>query len=350
MSTRRRTGFTLLELLVVIAIIAVLIGLLVPAVQKVREAANRMACTNNLKQIGLALQNYQSSLGTFPPGLIAVQDDLQFLQTSGYSLLLDYLEQGNWKGLYHPDQFWYNPANFDAVSTEIPLFYCPSNRLRGRIDLQRLVPIAGRPLPDPGACDYLFNKGTNAAVCGRSGVPLVARGVFDVNSRTRPNDITDGMSTTFAVGEGAGGNPRYLVRRYYPDTTPDPDPLTGQPHMVDQSWSAGAMAAQVLNSTRFTGGSVLGVTALRGGFTPVLDEPMNNPLVLPAIDYNHGCDNSDPTVGGYDTLSGFRSVHTGGCNFLFCDGAVRFVHQGVAADVYRGLSTIRGGEVVGAGY
>src|SRR5262249_13002674 len=165
-----------------------------------------------------------------------------------------------------------------------------------------------------------------------------------------PNDITDGTSNTFAIGEGAGGNPRYLVRRYYPDTTPDPDPLTGKPHMVDQSWSAGAMAAQVLNSTRFAGGSVLGITALRGGFTPVLDEPMNNPLVLPAIDYNHGCDNSDPAVGGYDTLSGFRSVHAGGCNFLFCDGAVRFLREGVAADVYRGLSTIRGGGAGGSRY
>jgi prepilin-type N-terminal cleavage/methylation domain-containing protein/prepilin-type processing-associated H-X9-DG protein len=350
MATRTRTGFTLLELLVVIAIIAVLLALLLPAVQKVREAANRLACTNNLKQIGLALHHYHAAHGSFPPALIAPQDNLEFLQTSGFTLLLDNLEQGNWNTLYHPNVVWYDPANFAAVSTEVPLFYCPSNRLRGRIDLQRLVPIAGRPLPDPAACDYLFSKGTNAAVCGRSEVPFGARGAFDVNSRTRLSDIRDGTSNTFAVGEGAGGNPRYLVRRTYPDTTPDPDPLTEQPHTADQSWSAGAMAAQLLHSTRFAGSSVLGVTALRGGFTPVLDEPMNNPLVLAAIDYNHGCDNSDPNVGGYDTLSGFRSVHTGGCNFLFCDGSVRFVHQAVAADVYRGLSTIAGGEVVGDDY
>jgi prepilin-type N-terminal cleavage/methylation domain-containing protein/prepilin-type processing-associated H-X9-DG protein len=350
MATRTRPGFTLVELLVVIAIIAVLIGLLLPAVQKVREAAARMTCTNNLKQLGLALQHYHSAQGTFPPGLIAPQDDLQFLQTSGFTLLLDYIEQGNWNALYHPDQVWYAPANFDAVSTQMPLFYCPSNRVRGQINLQPLVPNAGRPLPNPGACDYLFSKGTNAAVCGHTEVPVAARGVFDVNTRTRMSEITDGTSTTFAMGEGAGGNRRYLVRWLYPDTTPAINPFTGQQQIADQSWSAGAMASEILHSTKVPGGSVLGVTAERGGFTPVLDEPMNNLLVLAALDYNNGCSNSDPTPGKYDTISGFRSMHASGCNFLFCDGSVRFVNQAVAPDVYRGLSTMAGGEVVGGDF
>src|SRR5262249_48890163 len=106
----------------------------------------------------------------------------------------------------------------------------------------------------------------------------------------------------------------------------------------------------ILKSTNLAGCSVLGVTAERGGFTPVDDEPMNNPLVLAAFDYGHGCDNSDPSVRGFDTISGFRSVHTGGCNFLFCDGSVRFVRQSLSADVYRALSTIQGGEVVAGDY
>jgi prepilin-type processing-associated H-X9-DG protein len=77
---------------------------------------------------------------------------------------------------------------------------------------------------------------------------------------------------------------------------------------------------------------------------------MNNPLLMAAIDYNQMCDNSDATVGMFDTVSGFRSMHSGGCNFLFCDGSVRFVSQNVPADVYRALSTRSGGEVVSYDY
>src|SRR5262249_16680114 len=134
MATRARSAFTLVELLVVIAIIAVLIALTVPAVQKVREAAARLSCSNNLHQLGLALQHYNTQAGSFPPGLVAGPDeDLQFLKTSGYTLILDFIEQGNWQKLYRPDLPWYDPANFQAVSTQIKLFYCPSNRDQGTI-------------------------------------------------------------------------------------------------------------------------------------------------------------------------------------------------------------------------
>jgi prepilin-type processing-associated H-X9-DG protein len=91
-------------------------------------------------------------------------------------------------------------------------------------------------------------------------------------------------------------------------------------------------------------GSVLGVTAERGGTPYSADEPMNNPLVLAAVDYNVSCDNSDPV---FDTVSGFRSAHVGGCNFVFCDGSVRFVSQTISAASYRALSTRAGGEIPG---
>jgi prepilin-type processing-associated H-X9-DG protein len=96
------------------------------------------------------------------------------------------------------------------------------------------------------------------------------------------------------------------------------------------------------------GGSYLGVTAIRGGHADPFDEPMNRPLALPSFDFNHGCTNLGTAPATYDTTPGFRSVHTGGCHFLFCDGSVRFIAESISAASYRGLSTIAGREVVEA--
>jgi prepilin-type processing-associated H-X9-DG protein len=95
------------------------------------------------------------------------------------------------------------------------------------------------------------------------------------------------------------------------------------------------------------GGGTFGVTAQRGGHVPPLDERMNHPLALPALDFNNGCTNAGTSPGQYDTTGGFRSVHRGGCYFLFCDGGVRFVRESVSPDTYRGLSTMAGGELLG---
>jgi prepilin-type N-terminal cleavage/methylation domain-containing protein/prepilin-type processing-associated H-X9-DG protein len=343
----RRSAFTLVELLVVIAIIAILIAFLLPAVQRVREAANHLSCMNNLKQMGLALHSYHDAQGSFPPGFVqGPSNDLELLTAGGFRLLLDYLEQNNLALQWNPNLPWYEGTNFNSVSNQVKVYFCPSNRVEGTIDLQFLVPIAGRPLPDPAAGDYLLCKGANSALCSQVQIPTTARGVFDVNTRTRIADITDGTSNTFAIGEGAGGNPRYLIRLYYPDTAPYLDPLTGQPRQADQSWAAGALSTQTLHSTDFHWSSTLGITAVRGGFVPPFDEPMNNPLVLAAIDNDQGCTNSGTVTGTYDTMSGFHSVHAGGCNFLFCDGSVRFVEQTISPDSYRALSTYAGGEVV----
>jgi prepilin-type N-terminal cleavage/methylation domain-containing protein/prepilin-type processing-associated H-X9-DG protein len=340
-----RRGFTLIELLVVIAIIAVLVGLLLPAVQKVREAASRARCTNHLKQIALASHHYHDAYDSFPPGMVTTGgDDLQFGTLSGFTLLLEFLEQDNLRRRWDPTVAWYEGSNFQTVTIPVPVYFCPSNRETGSVDLQFLVPIAGRPLPNPTAGDYLLCKGANGGLCTRTQVPSEARGVFDVNTRTRLGDVRDGTSSTFLVGEGAGDNPRYLMRADYYDTVPAIDPVTGGPRRADQSWASGALATDALHSTRFLWGSTLGITALRGGWTPVLDEPMNNPLVLPGIDRNQGCTNSSLAPGTIDLISGFRSAHPGGCNFAYCDGSVRFVPQTVSADVYRALSTIAGGE------
>jgi prepilin-type processing-associated H-X9-DG protein len=319
-----------------------------PAVQRVREAANRMACINNLKQMGLAPHHHHDALGSFPPGFTVVgTTDLEKGGFGGLVLLLPFLEQENWTRRWDPTRNWYDPPNVDIVSIQLKIFYCPSNRTSGVIDTAFLAAAAGRPLPNVASCDYLMCKGANAALC-LTGVPSSARGVFDVNSRTRLTDITDGTSNTFAIGEGAGNNPRYLIRHFYPDTNPATDLFPGQSPRIDQSWSSGPMATHALNSIGFLGGGCLGVTALRGGNVPPWDERMNNPLVLPALHYpNSDCSNSGTTPGAYDTIAGFRSMHPGGCNFLFCDGSVRFVTEAVLPDTYRGLSTMMGGEIVG---
>jgi prepilin-type processing-associated H-X9-DG protein/prepilin-type N-terminal cleavage/methylation domain-containing protein len=344
----KRDAMTLIELLVVIAIIAVLIALLLPAVQQAREAANRAACVNNLRQLGIALHNYHNSRKSFPPGFSTSGSDV--VETGGFGgfvPLLPFLEQDNWIRHWDPNQTWYNAPNDAIVSVEVPVFYCPSNRTRGIIDTSFLVPFAGRPLPNVAAADYLLCKGANAAMCQVSQVPPAGRGVFDVNSRTRLLDITDGTSNTFAIGEGAGNNRRFGIRRFYPDTAPAQNLFPGQPQFIDQSWSSGPMATQALHSIGLLGGATLGVTAQRGGQAQPFDERMNNPLVLAALAYQQGCTNSGTTPGTYDTISGFHSVHPGGCNFLFCDGSVRFVRETVAPDTYRALSTPSGGEIPG---
>jgi prepilin-type N-terminal cleavage/methylation domain-containing protein len=136
---RARHAFTLLELLVVIAIIAVLMSLLLPAVQKVRESAQRAKCQNNLKQLGLALHQCHDSLGCFPPGMVSSTANVCDAEATGFTYLLPYLEQDNTYKLYDFDQPWYQPANYQVVGLPVPVFFCPSNRNAGTMNL---APIA----------------------------------------------------------------------------------------------------------------------------------------------------------------------------------------------------------------
>jgi prepilin-type processing-associated H-X9-DG protein/prepilin-type N-terminal cleavage/methylation domain-containing protein len=342
--SRQRQAFTLIELLVVIAIIAVLLGMLLPAVQNVRAAAARVQCQNNLKQFGLGLHNYYAVKQSFPAGMYTSSSTISDASATGFIPLLPYLEQDNVERLYHFDLPWYDPANFQPVTIEVKLFYCPANRASGSLNLALIAAQWGVPLPPTAAgCDYAFCKGANGALSARwDRVPSEVRGAFGIR---RPDEtgiklaeITDGTSNTFAIGDAAGGG-SWQVRDLKNPGQPAIDPLTGQPAIIEQSW----IAAGVSDPAHPWYGSIFAVTAQYGLSPDPRDEPMNLALITPTIFSNDPLgDNSR----GKDFVSGFRSRHGGGCNFLFCDGSVRFVRDSLSPDTYRALSTIAGGEVI----
>jgi prepilin-type processing-associated H-X9-DG protein len=351
----RRPAVTLIEVLVVVAIIALLIGMLVPAVQKVRESAARGQCMNNLKQIGLALHNFHDAAGYLPPGVLTESPIINGCH-SGFTYLLPYLEQGNIHQTYDFDLPWYDKKNFAAVAWEVPVFYCPTNRKSGSIDLGLAMKQWSYELPQKmGATDYILCKGSNASLYFEpSRTPLRVRGLFNVVVpaqdktlkylgkaplfRVRWKNVIDGASATFAVGEGAGGNPHYLVAERDRPHLPVVEPFLGSHTMMDQAWAAASMTDKY--HPWYAG--IFGVTAQFGLGGNPRDEPMNRRPGTPSI---AGNDQTGYNAEGLDSVSGFRSMHPSGCNFLFGDGSVRWVVQSVNPGVYRALSTYAGGEV-----
>jgi prepilin-type N-terminal cleavage/methylation domain-containing protein/prepilin-type processing-associated H-X9-DG protein len=364
MVCRRLRGFTLIELLVVIAIIAVLIGLLLPAVQKVREAANRTTCGNNLKQMGLALHNYHDTFKQFPPAKINSGSSSYGTKTSsfyprqpykvfnhtGFVLLLPFIEQENLYKQYNFDypsckSSWYDPkdarypaltcadlarpdvgdANANVVGTLVPIYQCPSE---------------GKPKPT--VTDTVANDqcGAYARTNARRSSYLFVTcnatdytpsypywenpryvGPFGTNGAASLADIKDGTSNTLAIGES---------RQEHTSTSYGP------------YWGSGTHTAV-------------------HGYTPWCDGTPENCPNPPTpsrsyrafnINYPYGRVIPIPPLTDYRAdlqyAWGFGSWHPGGANFVLCDGSVKFLRDGIDYVIFQALTTIANGEVVNA--
>lgn len=298
-----RRAFTLIELLVVIAIIAVLIGLLLPAVQKVREAASRLKCTNNLKQIGVAMHGYHSRMDRFPDGYTSgapVRNGEGTGPGWGWAAqLLPDLEQDNVAKSINYNLDIANSFNAAARVQVLPVFLCPSDS--PGVTNFNSVSAGGSTICSVAFANYVGVGGTFEVTA----YPDTGNGVLYRNSRIKVLGITDGTSSTLMVGE--------RTFKKSPQTT----------------W----------------------VGAVTGSTNPPLN-PANDSEGPPTLCLTNTGTAADGRVPNnpLDHVEDTNSNHTQGVNFLFCDGSVRPIQNTISPATWEALGTRAGGEVVGADY
>jgi prepilin-type N-terminal cleavage/methylation domain-containing protein len=318
----RRQGFTLIELLVVIAIIAILIGLLVPAVQRVREAAAQTTCRNNLKQIVLGCHDYESAWRRLPPLYASSTND-------GWMVaILPYLEQPVLAAQYTPGN-WTVPANRDVVKTSIPLLECPSN------GLPRTVTIAGAAFGDIALTDYFACTGTNATayahaygsatVADLSGVfgPQTPEGATPALGR-RLTAVTDGLSNTAMVGEMSGRPWPFLAGGRQLTSRADPD------------YPAYLPAAPATDGY----GNIVAFSNGTGAWAH------NNNFNVGTWSVDGKLQNVGACVVNCSNFRGVYSFHDVGAFTGFGDGSVRLLTRDVSEQLFLALLTARGGEPI----
>jgi prepilin-type N-terminal cleavage/methylation domain-containing protein/prepilin-type processing-associated H-X9-DG protein len=309
-----RGGFTLVELLVVIAIIGILTALLLPAVQAAREAARRMACANNLKNVGLALHQYHDVHRKFPPGAVGpltpAYPQYEHLTHHGLgTFLLPYLEQRALADQYRWDVSWFDPPNQPVVNAHLPIWQCPSAPSNRMMDgsLSTIAPPPAASFVGTAACGDYAGMGTIDAGLVASGLidrpdgPRDERGhyegAFTINNSRSFADFLDGTSQTIAIAECAG-RPQHWQRGKKADGLP----LTGGP------WSS--------RNLLWGKGSAADGTA---PFGPCAVNCTNNREVY--------------------------AFHPGGANVALADGSVRFLPANIDIRVFAALVTRAGREV-----